>query len=434
LISLGKNIKKVFKNAGILASGDIIAAIFGLISFGILGRSLGVNSLGAFSVIITYVTLIEKFFNFQSWQALIKYGNKFNCKKEILNFNLLNSFGLLVDIFSAIIAFLLSITLCNYLVDFFNWSSEEIKLIKIYSIVILFNIEGVPTAIFRIQNKFLYFSKKAVIISSIKLILFFIGWSYSFEIDYYIYSTLIAQIIGYIFFLSKSLNYSDLNLIQILSNSNIKKVLRKNPKFLSFLFQSNIQSSLKLSTSLFDTLLVSKYLGDSAAGLLQVAKQFSKIFTQISSPLYKSIYPELASLWQLNNIKEFKLLILNSIKITMIASSFMYLLFVFFGKFIIMTYIGLDFINSYYLMVFYFLGNVIQSSSFPLSPAFLAMGYPRIPLITTFISSLFFIIIFILTYKKYDYLTIGISYALMTSLWLFLNIFMYKHKMKKYYD
>ena len=59
VISLGKNISRVFKNAGILASGDIIAAILGLISFGVLGRSLGVSSLGAFSVIITYVTLID---------------------------------------------------------------------------------------------------------------------------------------------------------------------------------------------------------------------------------------------------------------------------------------------------------------------------------------------------------------------------------------
>ena len=35
------NLKKVFKNAGILAGGDVIAALLGLISFSILARSLG---------------------------------------------------------------------------------------------------------------------------------------------------------------------------------------------------------------------------------------------------------------------------------------------------------------------------------------------------------------------------------------------------------
>ena len=58
------NLKKVFKNAGILAGGDVIAALLVLISFSILARSLGVNTLGLFSVIITFVTLVDKFFNF----------------------------------------------------------------------------------------------------------------------------------------------------------------------------------------------------------------------------------------------------------------------------------------------------------------------------------------------------------------------------------
>lgn len=425
------NISKVIKNAGILASGDFTAAVLGFISFGIIGRSLGVEGLGSFSVIVTYVTLVDKFLNFQSWQALIKYCSKLKVDNKDYNSTQLLSFGLLIDIMSALLAFFISITLCDYLADFFNWNNDYLNLIKLYSIVILFNIEGTPTAIFRIRNKFWYFSKKAVIISIIKLILFAFGWLFSFELSYYLFATLIAQMIGFSYFLFNSFKYVSLTPFRYLIIENIKTILSKNPNFLSFIFTTNIQTSLKLTTSLVDTLIVSKFLGNKAVGVLQVTKQFSKIFTQVSSPLYKSIYPELASLWELNKIVEFKNLIKKSIKYATIFSFSVYFLFALFGKFIITSYIGFEFINSYYLMLIYFVGIVIQVSTFPISPAFLAMGYPKIPLKTTFVSSVAFLISFYYAYEIFGYLAIGVSFAIMTIIWAIMNLLIFNNKIKK---
>ena len=422
------NLSKVFKNAGILAGGDFIAALFGLISFGILARSLGVNTLGLFSVIITYVTLVDKFVNFQSWQALIKYCDKI--KNDKSKFDSLLSFGLFIDLVSAFVAFFISITLCEFISSFFNWNQETINLIKVYSLAILFNIEGTPTAIFRIGNKFIYFSKKAIIISILKLLFFIIGWMYSFEIQYYIYSTLVAQIIGYLFFFLKALKYSNLRPAKYLNKKNIKTVLDNNPKFLNFILMSNIQSSLKLSTSLVDVLLVSKFVGNTAVGLLQVTKQFTKIFKQVSSPLYKSIYPELTSLWNLDKLKEFKFLITRSMKIMTIFSISVYIIFLLIGKYAIVYYVGEDFVGSYNLMLYYFIGVLLSASTFPFSPAFLAMNSPKIPLITTFLSSSLFIIIFFFTYKELGYLAIGVSFASMTLFWVFQNAIIFNYKMK----
>ena len=424
-------IKKVFKNAGILASGDFFAAILGFISFGIIGRTLGTSNLGVFSVIITYVTLIDKFVNFQSWQALIKYGSKLSFVNDKHNYNKLFSFGLFIDIASAILAFLISIILCTYLSSFFKWDNNTLNLIKIYSIVILFNIEGTPTAIFRIDNKYLFFTKRAKITSIIKMLLFVICCSYSLKIDYFIYSTLLAQALGSIYFVSKALNYTNLNPLPFFKKSNIKYVLKRNPRILNFLIISNIQTSLKLSTTLVDTLLVNKFLGNSATGLFQVVKQFTKVFSLISSPLYKSIYPELTSLWESNNTKEFKVLIINGVKYGTLISFATYFLFAIFGKYIIGIYIGPEFVESYFIMLYYFLGVVILVSTFPFSPAILAMGFPKIPLKITFISSLSFITSFFLLYEKFNHLTIGISYLITSIVWLIFNFYFFKTKLKQ---
>tara|TARA_B100000787_G_C16190959_1_gene297457 strand:+ start:95 stop:1381 length:1287 start_codon:yes stop_codon:yes gene_type:complete len=425
------NIRRVFKNAGILASGDFFAAILGLISFGIIGRTLGASNLGVFSVIVTYVTLIDKFVNFQSWQALIKFGSKLDLVNDEKNYNKLFSFGLFIDIVSALLAFLIAILLCNYLAIFFNWDNGTLSLIRIYSIGILFNIEGTPTALFRIRNKYIYFTKRAMITALVKTLLFILCWFYDLKIDYFIYSTLFAQILGSVFFVSKSFNYAKLTPFSFFKKSNIEDELKKNIGILNFLFVSNIQTSLKLSTTLVDTLLVNKFLGNSATGLFQVVKQFTKIFSLISSPLYKSIYPELVKLWDINNITEFKALIFKGIKYGAIISFGTYLIFALLGKYIIEVYIGKEFGESYYIMLYYFLGVTILVSTFPFSPAILAMGFPKIPLKITFISSLTFITLFILFYEKFNNITIGISYLITNIVWLFLNIYFYKVKLKK---
>ena len=420
------HLNKVFKNAGILVSGDIIAAILGFFSFGILARSVGVNSLGIFTVIITYVTLIDKFVNFQSWQALIKYCDKIKSDKS--RFDGLLIFGMFIDLISALVAFFISINLCLLISSFFEWDEEIIRLIQFFSIGILFNIEGTPTAIFRMADRFIIFSKKAIIVATVKLVLYTYGLYNSSGFEYYIYSTLAAQIIGNIYFILKAFKYSNLQPFVYLHKKNIKAIFNYYPNFFNFIWISNIQSSLKLLTSLVDVLLVSKYVGNSAVGLLQVAKQFSKIFSQISSPLYKSIYPELTSLWNLNKFKEFKSLFFKSIKIMTIFSVIVYILFVIIGKLVIVSYVGQEFVDSYELMLFYFVGVLIFASTFPFSPSFLAMNLPKIPLITTLLSSLLFITVFFFSYKDLGYLSIGVSFTTMTIFWLLQNsiIFYYK--------
>jgi len=82
------------------------------------------------------------------------------------------------------------------------------------------------------------------------------------------------------------------------------------------------------------------------------------------------------------------------------------------------------------LMLIYFVGIVIHVSAFPISPAFLAMGLPKIPLKTTLVSSLTFLVCFYFIYEIFGYLAIGVSFAIMTIVWLLQNSIIFYYKMK----
>ena len=117
-------------------------------------------------------------------------------------------------------------------------------------------------------------------------------------------------------------------------------------------------------------------------------------------------------------------------KIMTIFSISVYIIFLLIGKYAIVYYVGEDFVGSYNLMLYYFIGVLIFASTFSFTPAFLAMNSPNIPLITTFLSSLLFVIIFFLTYKELGYLAIGVSFASMTLFWVFQNAIIFNYKMK----
>ena len=415
--------KKIFKNAGILASGDVLSALIGMICFSILAKSLTVEYVGVFAVISVYVKFVNQFINFQSWQAVIKFGNNLEYKNNKNYLEKLYSFGFYIDIISAAFAFIISFFLCDFISIFFEWNADTIVLIKLFSFTILFKIEGSPTAIFRMRNKFIVFSKKLVISAIIKLVFFVYCFYYSANLESFIIATMVSQFIGSTYFINEALKLYKINFIYFLRFKNVVNFLEINNGLIKFLFITNFQSSIRISSSLFDTLLVNIFFGDYTTGLFQIVKQFAKFFTQLSSPLYKSIYPELVKFWTNNNKVEFKNLIKNGVKVGSFVSLFMYTVSILGADFFIKTYAGIDYLDSKEIMIYYLLGSVIHVLSFPFSPAMLAMGYPMKTLKITIFSSVIYFLVFFLFHEIFGEKIIGVSFLSMSFTYLIFHLY-----------
>ena len=99
MLSLKNNIhlKKVITNAGILLTGDIPANIFKLLSLSIFSHSLGAEKLGFYVLFLSFIEVIDRVFNFQTWQAFIKFAADFQVKNERQNILMLLKYSFLVD-------------------------------------------------------------------------------------------------------------------------------------------------------------------------------------------------------------------------------------------------------------------------------------------------------------------------------------------------
>ena len=91
--------KKIFLNAGILASGSVISSLIGLVSFAFIARVLKSELFGVLALVQAYALIIDKVLNFQSWQAIIKYGSKSIIDDNIEELRDLLKFGFCIGYF-----------------------------------------------------------------------------------------------------------------------------------------------------------------------------------------------------------------------------------------------------------------------------------------------------------------------------------------------
>ena len=315
---------RLFKNAGILLTGNAGASILGLGSLALTGRALGPEKLGILALIQAYVAVVDGLFNFQSWQALIKYGAEALEHDEKKDLEVLIKFGILLDAVSAFIAAAAAL-LGLYLISLWRgWDPDTVKMTMAYSIIIIFHLSGTPTAILRLFDRFKIFAYQQITISAFKLIAVIAAFLSGAGLWTFLLIWIITDIFGNLFlYLAGWWSLHSHGYRRIMSSS----ITGISDRFLglwSFVWTTNLNSSIRMASRELDTLVVGCMAGAAAAGFYKVAKQFSGLLGRFADPLYQSIYPELARLWTGKRFFEFRQLIFSSGMIAGLFSLFIW--------------------------------------------------------------------------------------------------------------
>lgn len=367
----------LFKNAGTLLSGNMVAWILGLATFAITARILGPAQFGTLVLITTYVTIVDKLLNFQSWQALIKYGAEALVRKSNDDFKSVVKFCTLLDVGTAVLGTVVAVMAVSWIGQWLSWDGETVRMAALYSFVILFNISGTPTGILRLFNRFRLFAVQSVISAVIKfigiVILFFIGSDLWSVLLLWMVTTIIGQLLLF------GLGWREIH-IQGFKGTHkvpIRDVSTRHQGIWSFVFATNLNSSIKMTSRELDTLIIGGLVGAEGAGLFKVAKQIAAIPAMVSDPLYQAIYPDLSRRWAKGDITAFKQFIVRSGLVAGAGATIIWLGFILFGPFFIKLLFGAEYIGAQPVLVWYMLAMVIAIYGFPLTPAMLSMGRPK---------------------------------------------------------
>lgn len=283
---------KLVKNILTLLTGDGVVSIIGIVNLIIILQTIGMEDNGKIIIAQTYCMLFNDIFNFQSFNAIIKYLSSALEKNDLEKARLYIKQAYILDIFGAFIATVFGYVFVNLTASILEWDSEIKILIYLYMISVLFNIKGASIGILRYFNKYKSIVLINVSVSFIKLFFYLFGYFYKADIIYFIIVETISSIIPQVLIILWALRVTKNNKLDGFATMKLK--FDKN--FLWFNFYNNLVLTIDIPRAYLSTFLVNKFLGLSETSVLKIIEKLCSLLSKFNGPINQVVYPELAKL------------------------------------------------------------------------------------------------------------------------------------------
>ena len=370
---------KVLKNTGILLSGNMGANVFGLLSVAIFTHSQGAVIFGYYVLFLTFIEIIDRVFNFQTWQAFIKFATDFQVKNEHHNVIMLIKYSFLVDLASLIVATLVALSLNSFAMEFFSIPREYQTLLFLMSLTILFKTTEISTGVFRLYDRFKVQAKIAVYSSAIKFAMFGTIALVTPSFEMFVYATVLVQFITMMmkyFYVKSVLNEHNVTIVEILKEK-VNMPLLKEFKIFSFIVYNNFDVAVRMVSRQLDVVILGKLYGAEIVGIYKIAKEVANLIAKLTDPVYQAIYPEFAKMLANGKKLEAKQM---AIKISLYAGAaglVFYGLFALLGEWAIGLAFGSEFLGAYEVVLVYFIAIFVAIITLSLYPMQHAFGYAK---------------------------------------------------------
>lgn len=414
-------VSRLFANAGTLLAGSVGASLLGLVSLSLTARGLGVEQFGVLVLITTYVLVVDRLVNFQSWQAIIRYGVGLLASKKKQELRILLKFGFMLDAGSALIGSILASSGVWLIGNWQDWDSQHVSMAILYSFTIFFHLSGTPTAVLRLFGKFRKLALQQVLASGIKLLGVTFAYFSGATLWVFLAVWAIADVLGNLLLLSLAARELKANDVNGVLKAKVRRLSTRFQGIWSFVWTTNIHSAVKLGLKDMDVLVISYFLGSSGAGLYKIVKSIGATFGRATDPLYQAVYPDLSRAVHERDSKAIVSYILEPIKYIGILVGVGLIGFYFVGDKVLGFVLGPEFLQAYHPALMYMVGVSIAMLTFSFQPTMLALGRAVASLNVLVLSTLvYFIALYYLT-ERFGLVGAASAYVIFYLVWSFVQ-------------
>lgn len=297
----GLGLRKLSKNVMSLACGQAAGAGLEMLALVVIARGLGLEAFGAVVVIQTFVRTVDALVNFQSWQALIKYGAEDREAGRFDQLRRLVKTNLLLDASTAALAFVATMIGMYWVANGVGLeSTAEYAAAFAYGLVILCNLSGTTIGVLRLAGRFFQQSIAQTLGAVVKLVGVSVAAVCGAPLWVYLLVWAAGDALIYL-----GLTWYAWRATEQLGIGSPRDVLAASPKgvrdehggVVKYLVMTNLNSSVKLAVKELDVLVLAALVSPAASGLLKVAKTIARVLGQVARPVEQGLYPELATAW-----------------------------------------------------------------------------------------------------------------------------------------
>jgi O-antigen/teichoic acid export membrane protein len=403
---------------GHVLTGNLAGTLLGLLGVAIAARALGPHDYGLLVLIITYARAIERLVSFQSWQPMIRYGAGLDPAADGDTLRSLFKFGLLLDIAAGVAAFVVAIAAAWVATQAFGWSQQTFLLTSVYSLVLLTNLGGMPTAVLRLAGRFRATAYGQVGSALVRVALGLAALIHGGSLLTFVLIWMATQMLGSLIFLFVGFAQLRRQGITGVLSAPMKGVTKRFPGLWAFTWSSNLSLTLRSSANQLDTLLVGALVGPAPAGLYHIAKQIGKMATQIGSQAQAVLYPDIARLWAEGAVDAFRKAVLQvEVLLALFGIVGLGLVFVA-GEFLLRLFAGPSFIEAAPLLTVQMLAVTLMISGTAMNSALLAMGHASRVLGIVFVGTAAFHVVLLLLVPRIGAMGANVAHVVLGMIWL----------------
>ena len=370
----GTVLRRRIANIAHMLSGNAASALFALISLSIAMRALGPVQAGILTLVISYARLIERVTRFESWQPLIKYAAGISGPNSANDLRRLYGFGLRLDMLACVVAALSAVIFALVGRAFFGVTSQGVGLILIYSVALLFNVNGMPTAVLRMAAKFKTIAYVQASGNLLRIGICYYGLVNQSPVEFFACAWAGCQIFTVALLMAlASLELRRLRVGNILSVSG-RGVSRLFPGIMSFAWSSNLSMTIRSSANDFDVLVVGYFADPASAAIYYFANRFAKAVQQFNAQVQAVLYPDVARLWAERAYESFAKLTAQVQMLLACCFVVALLLILAFGDLIILYGPGEQYSGAVPMLVVQLLAVGLTTHTAPSRTALLSMG------------------------------------------------------------
>jgi O-antigen/teichoic acid export membrane protein len=369
-------IRKVAKYGIPAAAGKFVNAISGLVTMAVLARYLGPGPFGVIAIFRTVVTVIDSYANFNTWQALIKFGTEAIADQRPNDVKRMIKLAFLIDATTAVIGALIVAGLTLIIPGRFGWSASEATLCAVYGLTLVSKVSGTTDGIFRICDAYRVQAIVAGIgaVTSTATVVISVALGASFE------GCVIALVAGEIanniaqtlasFWVARKAGYAGW------LRTSLQGVRTTFPGIVRFFVATNAQLTVKTTQGEIDMLVIGSMLGRVPAGLFRVVKQLGTIPGRVFLPFELVLFTELARAAASHDYPGFRRLLVRSVTIAGVGSLILWAIASLAARPLIELVAGPEFIGVVSAFRWYLLAMVIQVCSTTVLRSMIALGRP----------------------------------------------------------
>lgn len=421
----GRTVRRIFggwlaaliRNSSVLYAGSLFASMFAIAALAVSARALGPDALGTLVLIATYVLIVDNLVNFQSWHGIVKYGASIRSPGYESEYGSLLTVGFSIDAVTAIVGTVLAVTGILVLGRWFAWSEATVLLAALYSLTILSHVSGTPLAVLRLAGRFDLLAWQEVFAAAIKLMGVCIAWLAGAQLGGFLAAWAIADVVGRFLLVVLALREISVQGVRLSGLRSSLSVVQRFGGFWSFLWTTNIHSSVKLAIKECDVLVVGWILGPAGAGYYRIIKQAGSVVGKPMALMSQVAFPDLAKAAHDGRIDSLKTMLVRATALSAAAGVVVFGVFLWTGAWLIEAVLGSPYLVIFEPMLIFLVGVTIAMGSFCFHPTLLALGRPKSSLQILLMSSLVHILLLFPLVSAIGLLGAAAAYVVFYAVW-----------------